>query len=361
MATLECSRCLLTDDVPGVRVDNTGLCSVCIEYDRVYGDWKKKEDERISIFKKILNNARKKTNIYDVLVPISGGKDSTYVLYLCRKVYNLKCLAVTFDNGFLSEHARENIRNSCEALKVDHIYYSINKPYITRLYRHFFLKTGFFCPICMSGIAVAQRKIQVGFNIPLALKGTSSLTEEHVSPEFFLPGLPSFLENVLKESPLEKEAEILLNPIGVFTSPSMVQMPDYVNWDYDNIYNVIKNELGWKEKDPEEEHGDCMLSKIVDYIRFRKFPVLIPGKLRLSKLVTCGQMNREEAAKKVTENMHLTKEPGNLNWVLNVFDITREEFDMVLSDPMRHYKYLKNRSPIIRRLIALKNKKLRFI
>jgi tRNA(Ile)-lysidine synthase TilS/MesJ len=45
---------------------------------------------------------------YDCLVPLSGGKDSTYVLYLCARVYGLKVLAMNFDNGFQSPLAREN-------------------------------------------------------------------------------------------------------------------------------------------------------------------------------------------------------------------------------------------------------------
>lgn len=361
MNTAECSRCLLTNDVPGVKINDDGLCSVCQEHDRDYGDWNRNEEKRLSMLEKILYNARKKKRIYDVLVPVSGGKDSVYILYLCRKHYNLKCLAVTFDNGFLSAHARDNIRNACEVLDVDHQYYGLSKPLLMRLYRYFFLNTGFFCPVCMSGIRVATTRTQIAFNIPLSIKGTSLRTEEHISPEFFLPGSPSFLENVLKGNILEKEAEVLLSPVGIFRSPPVIQMPDYINWDYSDIYNKIKNELGWKSQDSEEEHGDCMASNIVDYLRYKKFPVLVPEMLRFSKLITCGQMTKEEAAKKVFEKRTSIKEPGNLNWFLDTFGISKEELDTILADPMRHIKYLKNRSRVLRRFCALKKKRIRLI
>ena len=73
--------------------------------------------------------------------------------------------------------------------------------------------------IHMRGIQVALMRTQLAFNIPLAIRGTSRRTEEHLAPEVFLPSDLSFIENVLKGSPLEKEAEILLTPVGLFRSP----------------------------------------------------------------------------------------------------------------------------------------------
>jgi tRNA(Ile)-lysidine synthase TilS/MesJ len=124
----QCSRCLLGTDVPGVRITESGLCSVCTDYDKTWGDWKQVKERKRKELEHILKIVKSKKRLYDVLIPFSGGKDSSYVLFLCRKVYNLNCLAVTFDNGFLTEHARHNIAKTCENLNVDHIYYGLSKP-----------------------------------------------------------------------------------------------------------------------------------------------------------------------------------------------------------------------------------------
>jgi hypothetical protein len=360
MTTIGCSRCLLDEDVPGVQIRDDGLCSVCNEYDRVWGNWAETEKDRHAELEKILENARKKNRAYDVLVPISGGKDSIYILYLCRKLYNLRCLAVTWDNGFLSELARENIRNACEILEVDHIYYGMSRPLLMRLYRYFFLNTGFFCPVCMKGIQVAETRAQVAFNIPLSIRGSSRRTEEHISWEFFLDGNPSFIENVLEGCPLEKEAKNLVSTVGLFKSPPMIQMPDYLDWKYDELYDTIINKLKWDAKGEWVEHGDCIVSNIVDYIRQSKFPKLVPEMLRFSKLVTCGQMTKKEAEMKVSENLGKAGVPGNLDAFLQDLNITKQEMDEVLADPTRHMKYLKQRSRVLRRLRALKNKTISF-
>lgn len=358
---VECRRCLLTNEVPGVKIAEDGLCSVCKEYDQEWGNWHQKKKERSAALDKILENAKKKNRLYDVCVPISGGKDSMYILYLLRQKYNLKCLAVTFDNGFLTNLARENIKNACEILGVDHIYYSISKPQLMKLYRYFFLKTGFFCPVCMRGIYVAQMRAQTAFNIPLAVKGSSRRTEEHISPEFFLPGDISFIENVLKGSPLEKKAELLLIQSGLTRSLPTIQLPDYIEWNYDEVFHTIKTKLNWKEDGDKTEHSDCLVAGVVDYARRRKYSVLVPEMLRFSKLVTCGQISKEEAIKKLSEEKKEIHEPGNLDWFMDELRISKSEFEEVFKVPLPHMKYLKRNNPVIRRIKSLKKKRLRLV
>ena len=51
------------------------------------------------IFESLINEYRGKGD-YDCIVPFSGGKDSTYVLYKVVKEHNLKPLVISFDHGF---------------------------------------------------------------------------------------------------------------------------------------------------------------------------------------------------------------------------------------------------------------------
>lgn len=350
MRHLKCVRCLLSTDVPGVQMDDSGTCSVCQQYDAQWGKWNQVKDKRRKELEEILNRSKRKNHPYDVLVPLSGGKDSIYILYLCRTQFNLKCLAVTWDNGFLSDHARQNIANACDKLGVDHIYYGFNKKLLIKLYRLFFLKTGFFCPVCLSGMSMAVMRAQAAFDIPFRLSGTSRRTEEHVSPSYFIDGNPSFMENVLDGETIKTDSSILLEPMGLFSSPGQIKLPDYVDWDYDEIFKTIKSKLGWKSHTEQAEHTDCKVDNIVTYIRYKKFPALIPEMLRYSKLVTAGQMSKKEAENKVAESKASIKEPENLQWFFDVLEITRNDFENVLSDPMRHMKFMKQENPILRRL-----------
>jgi len=357
-----CSRCLLSEDVPGLLVDADGICSVCREYDRKWGDWNERRAERLVALNGVLDWARGKKRPYDVLVPLSGGKDSTYVLYICRERFGLRCLAVTWDNGFLTEHARENIKNAVDLLGVDHLYYGISSQLLIRLYRHFFLETGFFCPVCMRGIRVAVERAASAFGVSLVITGTSSRTEEYIAPEFFQGGGLRFFKAVLKGCPLEREAEVLMygddwtrRMERVLTSYSEIALPDYLDWNYDEIFRIISNELGWRAPVLDAEHADCKANNIVDYFRYIKFPALVPEMLRFSKLVTAGQMTKKEALRRVAENRAAVAEPDNLDWFLDTLEVSREQLDKLVADPLRHMKYIEEPGRLWRILRTLKH------
>ncbi|OPY15874.1 MAG: hypothetical protein A4E69_00376 [Syntrophus sp. PtaB.Bin138] len=373
----QCTRCLLDTEIPGVRITSSGLCSVCTSYDKLWGDWDRIKGKRKEELECALENARSQKKAYDVLVPFSGGKDSSYVLYLCRKVYNLHCLAVTFDNGFLTDHARHNIARACEILDVDHVYYGLSKPALMRLYRDLFLKTGFFCPVCMSGIGVATYRTQAAFDIPLAITGSCFRTEEYVAPEFFLTGETAFLTRTIEDELRQKEALPLLSPVGhvyrmgTFSIKAMlarmagrkvlpyINMPDYLDWDYDKIYATIIEHLDWQIPDIRAEHGDCKVDHIVHYIRQQKFPAIKPERLRFSKLVTCGRLTREEAQQKIDERSPSADHRPDLEFFLDALSITNKDLENAIADPLRHMKYIRTPNNFTSRLRTIKNDMLR--
>ena len=66
------------------------------------------EKELVKIFEHY--KTRNRHMKYDSIVAFSGGKDSCFALYLAKKKYGLRPLAVSADNGFLTERARQNMK-----------------------------------------------------------------------------------------------------------------------------------------------------------------------------------------------------------------------------------------------------------
>lgn len=114
-----CTRCVISSGFPRIDFDEEGVCSFC--RDRAYhivdndtiGQAKTQMTKMLSV--------RPDSGRYDALVCLSGGKDSTYTLMLAVRKYGLRVLAFTFDNGFLSEFAFDNIRTAVDVLAVDHL------------------------------------------------------------------------------------------------------------------------------------------------------------------------------------------------------------------------------------------------
>ena len=115
-----CTRCGLASNVPGTSYDATGVCNVCRGLD-TYVDKAQayfKSRDALKALVAEMKATRTGRGEYDCLVLLSGGKDSTYMLYqLCD--LGVKPLVFTLDNGFISDEAKANIRRVVDSLDVD--------------------------------------------------------------------------------------------------------------------------------------------------------------------------------------------------------------------------------------------------
>lgn len=115
-----CRNCTLNDNIFSVYVNDDGLCNYCQMHSKshdsiTHSEYAEKEKQLLDAFNKYMDLP------YQVLLAYSGGKDSTYTLYMLRKKYNVSVLTVTFDNGVLTEQCRKNIHEATANLGVDNI------------------------------------------------------------------------------------------------------------------------------------------------------------------------------------------------------------------------------------------------
>lgn len=110
-----CTKCILPETFPSIIFDEEGVCNYCHSHEpiTVLG-----EQELKKTLLKYKNNGER----YNCIVPISGGRDSTYVLYEMVTHYKMRVLALTVDSGFLTLEGIQNIKNATEILKVDHVW-----------------------------------------------------------------------------------------------------------------------------------------------------------------------------------------------------------------------------------------------
>jgi len=95
---------------PDLYFDEQGVCDACrsAESKREGIDWGVRKKE----FEEIIEKYKSKSNAgYDCLIPVSGGKDSTYQVHVMKDVYGFKPLCVCFEPTIPTELGRKNLDN----------------------------------------------------------------------------------------------------------------------------------------------------------------------------------------------------------------------------------------------------------
>ncbi|MDD3626288.1 MAG: hypothetical protein PHV06_03130, partial [bacterium] len=143
---MKCKKCLLHSKVMGVVINRNGLCNYCngtAQFGVLSNPEKLKQfSNKEELFKEFLNsmNVESGTGEYDVILGLSGGKDSAYLLFYLLKHFHLRILTVTIDNGFESDTAIENIEKIKGITKINHIYIDSFKEIFKKGYRYLLTK-----------------------------------------------------------------------------------------------------------------------------------------------------------------------------------------------------------------------------
>jgi hypothetical protein len=132
-----CVNCLLPAGVSDSDLDHAGVCQFCRSA-RATSPTSLDAADLTAAYRKDLERAlvdcRGKGD-YDCLVPLSGGKDSCYLLYKLKVEYGLNVLAFTVDAN-LSELAWQNIRMTTEKLQIEHLSYSPSREFYRKAFRY---------------------------------------------------------------------------------------------------------------------------------------------------------------------------------------------------------------------------------
>ena len=110
-----CTKCILPHTFPFITFDSKGVCNYCNNYKQ------KNQPKPIEDLIKLVEPYKSKDGSPDVLIPFSGGRDSTYVLHIVKNVLGLNPITLTYDWGMVTDLARRNIASICGKLGVENI------------------------------------------------------------------------------------------------------------------------------------------------------------------------------------------------------------------------------------------------
>lgn len=168
-----CKKCLLPNTRPGVIIDDEGISNV----------WKESINNNLGInwinreqhFEQLVKSIKKKSNGYDCIIPVSGGKDSTWQVLKCLE-YGLNILAVTWKTPGRTKIGQLNLDNLI-SLGVDHIDYTINPKVEKKFILKSFIKYGTTALPMHMALFNIPLKLALNLKIPLVVWGENSATE----------------------------------------------------------------------------------------------------------------------------------------------------------------------------------------
>lgn len=307
-----CRQCVLPRAFPGADVDASGLCTFCRRPGASGADHERQQARMRARFTAFCDTHRGRQP-YDCLLAWSGGKDSTYTLALLRQRYDLRVLAYTFDNGFVSPRALDNMRQVADALDVDHIIVRPRFDVLRTIFRQAaerpdvypvkaLTRTSSVCNACMGLAKGIGAQLALGHGVPMVAYGWSPGQAPLASALF---ARPIRLYRPMVEalaSPLRRLTSVDIAPYfptaedwaRVETPPCDVAPLLLHPYDEPSVVAAIEA-LGWRRPtDTDPNSSNCLLNAYGNATHRARYG-FHPYALEMANLVRQGIMERSEA------------------------------------------------------------------
>ncbi len=312
-----CIKCILPVTFPSLTLDTDGICSICSGFSHT--DFIPSLIPLRDKLLKLFSECKSQKNKYDAVVAYSGGKDSTYLVHILKKTYGLNVLAITFDNGFMSEYSFSNMRNVLEQIGVDHVIYKPEYALMQAIFREssgagiypeYLTKFGSgICISCIRMVTVMATRAAIEKRIPLVMLGNSpgQLIQSENEIMYKDNKIPYGLRRNLFRPLAERVSEevyhyLMLNKeeYRAVPFPTTVNAFPLIGYDEDLIYRTIKS-MGWKKpEDVDPNSTNCRLNSL-GIIKHKELYNFHPYDYEMSMLVRLGVISRDEAMKRVED------------------------------------------------------------
>ena len=314
-----CRSCTLSDSVFSVRLNEDGLCNYCADKARLGAPGI--SPEAAARAEETLRGAldRVRDRPYQVLLAYSGGKDSTFTLQLLREKYGASVLAMTFDNGFLTDRSRENIREVTARLKADSLIIAPAFPNLASIFtlaaeKEIFPKKALerassVCTACIGLVKAAAYREAILRQIPFVCFGWTPGQAPVKSPVLKLDG-PMLLaaQNQLR-APIVNS---LGNAFGTYfiapdwlesrkaDIPALLYPLVFSRYSEAEIFASIEK-LGWKRPaDTDSNSTNCLLNSLANDLHRRAYG-FNPYSFEIAGLVRDGYLTREEGLERLAQ------------------------------------------------------------
>jgi acyl-CoA synthetase (AMP-forming)/AMP-acid ligase II/aryl carrier-like protein len=272
-----CIRCGLSSRYPQASFNQSGLCSLC----EAYSEYQKRSSAYFTSMDDLQQVIEKckplATGKYDCMMLLSGGKDSSYAL--ARLVdLDLRVLAYTLDNGYLSVEAKDNISRVCNTLGVDHQFGET--PAMAAIFADSLKRHSNVCNGCFKTIYTLGMKQAYEQNIPMIFTGLSrgQFFETRLNEELFTrtsvePGeIDEWVLSARKayhRSPDAVSKHIdteVFSRDTIFNAVKILDFYRYCDVELDEMMHYLQTRLPWQRPRDTGRSTNCLINDVGIYV-----------------------------------------------------------------------------------------------
>jgi N-acetyl sugar amidotransferase len=325
-----------------------GVCSGCVVHEeKDLLDW----GERLTKLKSILNSYKNTSkNNYDCIIPVSGARDSFFIVHTVKNVLGMNPLLVTYNKHYNTDIGVRNLAKLRIQFDCDIMTLTVNPESVKKITRASIRKMGSIYWHCIAGQTVFPVQVAVKFKIPLIIWGAHQGVDQ--------VGMFSHFDEVEMTRKYRKEHDLMgveaEDFIGEFDGITMQDIVQYKYPDDKEIERIgvrgiyLNNYIRWDTKAQHEEmirlynyesleqtrtfdtynDVDCYnYSDVHDYIKFLKHGY---GKVtdHASREIRLRRMTREQGLEIVKDYAY--KYPKNLNKFLKWIGISGNSFNYLI-------------------------------
>lgn len=347
-----CSRCLYNEETPAIHFDANEVCNYCHTHDQLMQQYQSQagraDFERI--VEKIKQEGKRKP--YDIIVGVSGGADSSYLVYLAKEL-GLRPLAVHFDNTWNSTIAVENIYNVLEKLNIELWTHVVDNHEYDDLYKAI-LKAGVPDLEAPTDLALAATLNMAAskYGIKYIFEGHSFRTEG-LSPLGWLYMDAKYIHSMHKQYGEFKKLKSypylwLFKQLNWMLVNRLKKIRPlwYLDYDKEKTKQFLSSEFGWQWYG-----GHHLENRMTNFYHTYFLPRRFGIDQRVNgfaALVRSGQMDREEG-------MALLKQPPGqsmelVEMIKKRWNLSDQAFIELMTGPKRTYRDFDTYKPVFERM-----------
>jgi N-acetyl sugar amidotransferase len=335
-----CSRCIYDERVSGIQFDAEGICNYCRQIEGLIEQYGTGQSKGEAKFAEILEDIKQAGHgkKYDCIVGVSGGTDSSYLVYLAKE-WGLRPLAVHYDNTWNSATATMNIHRVLSALDVDLYTHVVANKEVDDIFRSFFLAGVAEIEASTDlGYAYLLRTVAARHSVRYILEG-HSFVEEGITPlgrnyfdGAYIKGIHSRFGRVKMETyPLMTFWRFLQS--ALFKRVKFIRPLWYLRYTKKNARRLLSERFGWQYYG-----GHHLENRMTAFFHGVYLPQKFGSDMRnntLSARVRNGEIDRSEAWAEY--NTPPIVEEELINYFKKRLDLSAELYEELMKESPKNW------------------------